>query len=542
MTSDPPFRRRWPWLGADLQTVRNVLPFRLAGIPPGSGERFEIALGDGSGDRLVARYHAAREPAPAVVLVPGLTGCEGSRHVLQAAGAFLAAGAAVVRLNLRGSAPGRSLARGHYHMDRVGDLADACLAVAELDAGIRERGIAILGYSLGGALALRLAASPGLPPAVRAVVAVSAPVDLAATADRIARPRNRPYERWLLARLREESEPVWRARAARGAEAPCSARATSATSTMRSPQGEAGFRDAADYYARCSPGRTIGALRVPTLVLHADDDPWVPPPDLAARPPLEIVVTRGGGHVGFHGKGSRLPWYVGTAARFIRASTSTRARVRRVSGGHAAFSGVEGGERFRARGVDRDDLVETADLEDFADRIGHGAERELGVPARQGLGGHQHGAKPGTADIAEILAVDQHGAVGLVDRRPDRLLELGDVRAVDTPAHLGGQDALLTFRRHIHGLRLQAACGVYTTIFSLRCRARSRAMASGSVGRRGRSRARPYRTGASVHRHRHRHGEGGLDLPYRAGDLPAQQIQLADLADPLGGRIQLGTG
>ena len=114
MTSDPPFRRRWPWLGADLQTVRNVLPFRLPGIPPGSGERFEIALGDGSGDRLVARYHAAREPAPAVVLVPGLTGCEGSRHVLQSAGAFLAAGAAVVRLNLRGSAPGRSLARGHY--------------------------------------------------------------------------------------------------------------------------------------------------------------------------------------------------------------------------------------------------------------------------------------------------------------------------------------------------------------------------------------------------------------------------------------------
>ena len=147
---------------------------------------------------------------PAMVLVPGLTGCEASRYVLQSAGAWLASGAPVVRLNLRGSPPGRSVARGHYHMDRVRDLADACLAVADLDPGIRDRGIAIVGFSLGGALALRLASAPYLPAMVKTVVAVSAPLDLAAAADRIARPRNRLYERWLLARLRQETEPVWR--------------------------------------------------------------------------------------------------------------------------------------------------------------------------------------------------------------------------------------------------------------------------------------------------------------------------------------------
>ena len=145
-----------------------------------------------------------------MVLVPGLTGCEASRYVLQLAGAWLASGAPVVRLNLRGSPPGRSVARGHYHMDRVRDLADACLAVADLDPGIRDRGIAIVGFSLGGALALRLASAPYLPAMVKTVVAVSAPLDLPAAADRIARPRNRLYERWLLARLRQETEPVWR--------------------------------------------------------------------------------------------------------------------------------------------------------------------------------------------------------------------------------------------------------------------------------------------------------------------------------------------
>ena len=317
MQAIPPFRRRWPWITADLQTVRNVLPGRLPGIPPDTGERFEIALGDGSGDRLVARYHAGRGRGPAVVLVPGLTGCEASRHVLQAAGAFLADGAPVVRLNLRGAPPGRSLARGHYHMDRVRDLADACLAVAARDPGIGERGIAVLGYSLGGALALRLAAAPWLPPQVRAVIAVSAPVDLAATAARIARPRNRPYERWLLARLRGETGPVWRAAPEEVREAVLRARHIRDFDDALTAR-EAGFRDAADYYAKCAPLRALDGLRVPTLLLHADDDPWVPPPAVFARPPLEVVVTRGGGHVGFHGRSSRLPWYVGAATEFLR--------------------------------------------------------------------------------------------------------------------------------------------------------------------------------------------------------------------------------
>ncbi len=318
MTSLAPFRRRRPWVTADLQTIRNDLPGRLPGVPADSGRRIEIPLSDGSGDRLVARYHPARASAPAVILVPGLTGCEASRHVLQAAGAWTADGAPVVRLNLRGSPPGRSLAKGHYHMDRVQDLADACLAVGDLDPGIRRHGVVIVGFSLGGALALRLAQSPCCPDLVKAVVTVSAPLDLPATAERIARPRNRFYERWLLGRLKRETEPIWR-------RAPTDVRA--AVQGARHihefddalTAKEAGFRDAADYYASCSPMNDMGGLGIPALVIHADDDPWVPPPSVTERPPLCVVVTRGGGHVGFHGRGSRMPWYVGAAVRFLKS-------------------------------------------------------------------------------------------------------------------------------------------------------------------------------------------------------------------------------
>ena len=199
MKTSPYFRPRWSWVTADLQTIRNVFPGRLSGILPNSGQRFEIPLRDESGDRFVARFHKGRKPVPTVVLVPGLVGCEASRYVLQSAGAWLASGAPVVRLNLRGSPPGRSIARSHHHMGRVRDLADACLAVAGLDPGIRDRGIA---------LALRLAAAPYLSRMVKAVVAVSAPLDLAAAADPMAHLRNRLYERWLLLRLRNETERV----------------------------------------------------------------------------------------------------------------------------------------------------------------------------------------------------------------------------------------------------------------------------------------------------------------------------------------------
>ena len=303
---------------ADLQTIRNVLPGRLPGIPADSGRRIEIPLSDGSGDRLVARFHPGREPLPAVILVPGLTGCEASRHVLQSAGAWIARGAPVVRLNLRGSPPGRALAQGHYHMDRAQDLADACEAVRDLDSGIAQPGIVVVGLSLGGAIALRLAQAPCLPGAVKAVVAVSAPLDLVATAERMVRPRNRLYERWLLDRLRRETEPVWRP-----APAPVRAAVQGARHIRDFDDAltakEAGFRDAADYYASCSPARGMNALRIPTLLIHADDDPWVPPPAVAERPPLRVVVTRGGGHAGFHGTGSRMPWYVGAAERFVQA-------------------------------------------------------------------------------------------------------------------------------------------------------------------------------------------------------------------------------
>ena len=312
-----PFHPRWPWISADLQTVRNFLPGAFAGISPGTGERIEIPLRDGSGDRLVARFHAGREPRPAVILVPGLTGCDASPAVLQAAAVWIQAGGSVLRLNLRGAPPGAGVAQSVHHMDRVGDLADACLAFGDHCPEVGRYGMCIMGFSLGGAMALRLAGSGMLPATVKRILSVSAPLDFHATADCLARRRNRLYERWLLGRMMEQSRHAWQNSPKAVRDALARARHIRDFDDAFI-SGIAGFPGAAEYYTACTPLRSIEAIQIPTLILHADDDPWVPPPPIGSRPPVQVVVSRGGGHVGFHGRNGRVPWHLRVAAAFFQ--------------------------------------------------------------------------------------------------------------------------------------------------------------------------------------------------------------------------------
>ncbi|MGB5087207.1 MAG: alpha/beta hydrolase, partial [Methylocystis silviterrae] len=102
----PPFRERAPWLGGDLQTLRNI----IIGGPPelSGGERLLLAMPDG--DLLAARLDrpAAETNAPLMVLTHGLAGSESSRHGIATARYLVSQGWPVLRLNLRGAAPSRA--------------------------------------------------------------------------------------------------------------------------------------------------------------------------------------------------------------------------------------------------------------------------------------------------------------------------------------------------------------------------------------------------------------------------------------------------
>lgn len=317
----PPFRPLPPWITGDLQTLRTpLLEMAGRGGPriPGRPERLRFPMPDGSGDVLLGALDRPARPVPGrplAVLVHGLTGCEDGYYMHATGAALLARGHAVLRLNLRGAGPARPLCRGHYHAGRSEDLRAVLAAVPD---DLARDGIVAAGYSLGANMLLKMLGEGGADPRLRAACAVSAPIDLAATSRRFLAPRNRVYHGWLLARMKRE------AAAAPGAGEEERRILSGVRTTLefddRVVAPANGFASADDYYARSSALRFLAGIRVPTLVVHALDDPWIPGDAYASfrwadAPSLTPLLPRGGGHVGFHDRDGR--WHDRCLVRFL---------------------------------------------------------------------------------------------------------------------------------------------------------------------------------------------------------------------------------
>jgi uncharacterized protein len=313
------FIARPPWWGGDLQTVRGYL--RQPPAAPEGGERIEFGLPDG--DRLVATLDrpATGSTRPLLVLIHGLTGSQDSNYMLASARHFLGQGYPVLRLNLRGAGPSRPLCRQSYHAGRSADLQ---AVLAQMDGRLARHGLLLVGYSLGGNMLLKHLGEQGRRAQVLAAAAVSAPIDLKATQLSMARWRNRLYHDYLLRRMKEEAlAPDASPTAAERAAMPDIATTWAFDERIVAPRN--GFQGAEDYYARCSAAPFLPRIRVPTLVIHALDDPWIPgrlyqAVDWAANPRLKPLLPRGGGHVGFHGWGVPLPAHDRWIAAFFAAA------------------------------------------------------------------------------------------------------------------------------------------------------------------------------------------------------------------------------
>ncbi|WP_114393729.1 YheT family hydrolase [Oleisolibacter albus] len=314
-----PFRQRFPWIGAHLQTVRNTLVRPRFPLEP--GERLDFPMPDGSGDSLLARLNRPSEPdagRPLVLLVHGLSGCDSSYYMLATAQALIAQGYPVLRLNLRGAGPGCGMARQRYHAGRTDDLR---AVLAQLPADLTAAGVVPVGYSLGGNAVLKLLGEGDLPALVVAGASVSAPIDLAAASRRFLDPGNRPYHSWLLGKMKQEMaasaallEPRWLAAAA-------AARSVwEFDDTIVGPWN--GWSGAEEYYRVNSARQFLQAIPVPTLIIHALDDPWIPGASYQAvrwrdNPDLLPLLPAHGGHVGFHGRGG--PWHDRCLLTFLAA-------------------------------------------------------------------------------------------------------------------------------------------------------------------------------------------------------------------------------
>jgi uncharacterized protein len=312
----PLFRPRFPWLTGDLQTVRDIM--RPVVLPPDQGEPLPFAVGDG--EQLLGVYDRPLEGQPkALVLLMHGVGASSRRVGLRRMGYTLRrSGFAVLRLNLRGAGGGRALARGTYAANSNRDLLPVLRQLRGL-AGSRP--LLGMGLSLGGTNLLNaLTASTterraaGIAPGsalLDGLVTISSPIDLESCTQQMERPRNRLYQWWLLKRLVAQTlaDPFGVSDAERLAlQGPlASIRAFDAAFTA--PRW--GYASIGAYYAQASPLAPLlrGATALPpTLVVHAEDDPWVPVAPTrqlaeAHRPGLEVLLVPRGGHNGFHGRG-----------------------------------------------------------------------------------------------------------------------------------------------------------------------------------------------------------------------------------------------
>jgi predicted alpha/beta-fold hydrolase len=303
------FKARAPWLGADLQTLRNVLR-PAGGILP---ESREIVLPLGDGDALVGHYHAAADASgdkPLIVLIHGLTGSAASDYVMASAQHLLSLGYPLMRLDLRGAGASQRVSKGRYHAGRSEDLA---AALRTLPAELADCGLVLVGYSLGANMLLKFLGEAAHGIEVLGAVSISAPFDLAISSRRIREPRNWLYHRHLVNNIKAEAlAPTARLTPEERALIQNCRSIYEFDEEFIAPRH--GFAGADDYHERCSARRYARGIEVPTLVIHALDDPWIPRAaydlvDWGKLPYVRLVLTPSGGHVGFHDAASPIPWH-----------------------------------------------------------------------------------------------------------------------------------------------------------------------------------------------------------------------------------------
>jgi predicted alpha/beta-fold hydrolase len=213
-----------------------------------------------------------------------------------------AAGWNVVRLNQRNCGDTEHLSRGLYHS---GLTNDPLFVMRQLTATTGIDAWAVAGYSLGGNLTLKLAGELGDTFApLKAVCAVSPTIDLAVCVQALERRSNLAYEFNFVRRLKARMR-----RKARLFPDDFSTAALSRIWTVRQfdeayTAPHHGFRDATDYYHRASAMRVVDRIRVPALILTAEDDPFVPPDpfrhaSVTDNACLTTIVTKNGGHCAF---------------------------------------------------------------------------------------------------------------------------------------------------------------------------------------------------------------------------------------------------
>ena len=317
----------------DVQTLlANFLP-RHIHLPP--AESLLVEVDTATQSSVLCDCHWQPEPVRAermtLLVLHGLEGSSQSQYMLGNADKAWRAGWNVIRMNMRNCGGTEKLSPTLYHSGLSGDVA----AVAEYFVAREHlRNVALAGYSMGGNMVLKCVGEWGAqaPAWLCAAVGVSPVIDLAPSADQLHALHNRIYEwnflRNMLRRYRRKATLF----PAHFSTSDCHRVRSIRTFDEYIVSPNCGFLGADDYYHRVAAARVIDRIAVPTLILHALDDPFIcilpeTRKAILANPAIHFIETARGGHCAFLAQPESVYdgyWAEQTLIRFIAAHDSAK--------------------------------------------------------------------------------------------------------------------------------------------------------------------------------------------------------------------------
>jgi predicted alpha/beta-fold hydrolase len=300
----PSVFRPHPWLqGGHVQTLAAFFLPRRIELPAAEQRLIEVE----PGVPVLCDCHWQKErSALTLIVVHGLEGSSESQYMLGIARNGLAAGMNVVRMNQRNCGGMDHCAATLYNSGRSADVAAVARNLVERDG---VSGFVLIGFSMGGNLVLKLAGERGSdgPAEFCGVTAVCPAVNLAASADALHEPINRIYEYYFLLQLFRRFR-----RKVRLFPGSFDASRLHGVKTLRDFDDRVtayycGFTGADDYYARAAAANVIDRVALPTLVIHAANDPFIrilpeAREKIVSNRNITYVETEDGGHCAFVGE------------------------------------------------------------------------------------------------------------------------------------------------------------------------------------------------------------------------------------------------
>lgn len=302
------------WLrNGHLQTLYPALLRRQPVVPQVERERLTTPDGD-----FLDIDHCGHT-GPRVLMLHGLTGNSQSGYIKGLQIAFLQRGWCSTVMNFRGCSGQPNNKARSYHS---GETEDIHFVYQTLRQRHPDTPCAAIGFSLGGNVLLKWLGEQGDKLTLTAAVAVSVPLLLNLCASKLDKGFSQLYRANLLAGLKTYMHVKQRHLEQNGfADEAEKIRRLGDCSAIRSfwqyddivVAGLHGFTDVHDYYRRSSSRQYLQHITVPTLIIQADDDPFMTPAVLPTAaelsPAVRLEITHGGGHVGFVGHQGLKPVY-----------------------------------------------------------------------------------------------------------------------------------------------------------------------------------------------------------------------------------------